>query len=167
MNEKLNERKRKEYKARIIKKSENSMNTCLHCGQKIPEGRKYCSVKCISQHQHELKLKEVEEKNGVGCDIRRIKDYIIKTRGHKCEMCGNTEWMGKPIPLVLDHINGNGLDDRLDNLRIVCANCDAQLPTYKSKNKNGMRKYRKIYNDTYNGKWILTQVGEEDGLLNR
>ena len=167
MNEKLNERKRKEYKARILKKSENSTNVCLCCGQKIPEGRKYCSLKCMSQHQHELKMKEVEEKNGVGCDIRRIKDYIIKIRGHKCEICGNTEWMGKPIPLVLDHINGNGLDDRLDNLRIVCANCDAQLPTYKSKNKNGMRKYRKVYNDTYNGKWILTQVGEEDGLLNR
>lgn len=61
-------------------------------------------------------------------------------------------WMNKPIPLVLDHINGDGLDDRLENLRLVCCNCDAQLPTYKSKNKHSTRKYRKIYNDRYFGK---------------
>src|SRR5699024_4240594 len=31
--------------------------------------------------------------------------------------------------LILDHINGNNKDDRLENLRWVCPNCNMQLPT--------------------------------------
>ena len=55
-------------------------------------------------------------------------------------ICGQTEWMGKPIPLVLDHIDGNSDNFKLTNLRLVCGNCDMQLPTYKSKNKNSNTK---------------------------
>ena len=56
-------------------------------------------------------------------------------RGHyteyKCAICGlPPEWQGKPLVLTLDHINGKHRDDRLENLRWVCPNCDRQLPTY-------------------------------------
>lgn len=51
-----------------------------------------------------------------------------------CEICHNTEWMGKPIPIQLDHINGNRADNRIENLRIVCPNCHAQTDTYCGKN---------------------------------
>lgn len=56
-------------------------------------------------------------------------------RGHyteyRCAICGlPAEWQGKPLVLTLDHINGNHRDDRLENLRWVCPNCDRQLPTY-------------------------------------
>ena len=67
-----------------------------------------------------------------------IKDRI-KARNlieYNCACCGiGPEWQGKPMPLILDHINGINNDNRLDNLRFVCSNCDSQLPTYKSKNK--------------------------------
>lgn len=54
-----------------------------------------------------------------------------------CDICGiGPEWHGKPMPLILDHINGINDDNRIVNLRFVCSNCDSQLPTYKSKNKN-------------------------------
>ncbi len=50
---------------------------------------------------------------------------------YKCAICGlPPEWNGKPLVLTLDHINGNHRDDRLENLRWVCPNCDRQLPTY-------------------------------------
>lgn len=128
-------------KERLLK---NSDKYCLNCGVKIPSNIKYCSNKCQHQYIHKLKLQEIREKNGVGCNIPRIKEYLIEIRGHKCEICGNRVWQEKPIPLVLDHINGRAADNRLENLRLVCGNCDMQLPTYKSKNKNSDRKRRNV-----------------------
>lgn len=53
-----------------------------------------------------------------------------------CAICNlGPEWQGKPMPLILDHINGKNNDNRLENLRFVCSNCDSQLPTYKSRNR--------------------------------
>ena len=53
-----------------------------------------------------------------------------------CQCCGiGPEWLNKPMPLILDHINGINNDNRLDNLRFVCSNCDSQLSTYKSRNR--------------------------------
>lgn len=52
-----------------------------------------------------------------------------------CEMCGQNEiWYGKKISLILDHINGTNNDNRLENLRIVCPNCNAGLDTNGGKN---------------------------------
>ena len=119
---------------------------CKHCDKEFKPKRissQFCSNDCVIKYHHKEKMKQVEENNGVGCDWRQIKKYIIETRGHKCEICGLKIWMEQPIPLVLDHINGRANDDRLENLRLVCCNCDAQLPTYKSKNKNSDGKKRK------------------------
>jgi hypothetical protein len=59
----------------------------------------------------------------------RLYDEGIKRR--RCEMCGQGEnWRGRPMALILDHINGVGNDHRLENLRIVCPNCAATLDTH-------------------------------------
>lgn len=55
----------------------------------------------------------------------------------KCSECGIVEWNGKEAPLCLDHINGDHLDNRLENLRILCYNCHAQTETFCRKNKTG------------------------------
>lgn len=69
--------------------------------------------------------------------VRLINENIIP---YECTMCGiGPEWNGKPMPLVLDHINGVNNDHRLENLRFVCSNCDCQLPTYKSKNRKASK----------------------------
>lgn len=60
---------------------------------------------------------------------------------YKCAICGlPPEWNGKPLTLTLDHINGINGDNRLENLRWICPNCDRQLPTYSKGNKGLIQK---------------------------
>lgn len=73
------------------------------------------------------------------------REYIRFKRGHRCEKCNRTEWLNEPIPLVLDHINGNSEDNKIANLRIICNNCDALSPTFKGRNKGKGRLARKLY----------------------
>ena len=66
---------------------------------------------------------------------KRLYDEGIKCK--KCELCGQgEEWNGKHMSLILDHINGIWNDNRLENLRIVCPNCNATLPTHCGKNSS-------------------------------
>ena len=53
---------------------------------------------------------------------------------HKCEKCGNTEWLGEAIPLELHHINGDHTDNRIENLQMLCPNCHAFTDNYRGKN---------------------------------
>ena len=56
-----------------------------------------------------------------------------------CEICGQGEiWRGRPLALILDHVNGAPHDNRLENLRIVCPNCAATFDTHCGR-KNRLR----------------------------
>tara|TARA_Y100000310_G_C20704121_1_gene833230 strand:+ start:17299 stop:17910 length:612 start_codon:yes stop_codon:yes gene_type:complete len=119
-------------------------STCLFCGTKLIKGKqnKYCSNKCQSKHRWELRKSKIDS-CGVENSSYIVKRYLIEKLGHKCSICGGEHWMNKPIPLILDHINGNPEDNRIVNFRLVCGNCDMQLPTYKNKNAGNGRAYRR------------------------
>jgi hypothetical protein len=69
------------------------------------------------------------------------KRILINEQGNCCSICKITIWNDKPVPLVCDHIDGNPMNNNFNNFRIICCNCDAQLPTYKSKNRGRGRQY--------------------------
>lgn len=53
----------------------------------------------------------------------------------RCECCGLSEWMGKPIPLELHHKDFNHYNNSLENLQILCANCHMQAHDYCNSKK--------------------------------
>ena len=67
----------------------------------------------------------------------KLNKKLIKAKifESKCAECGITDWNNKPLNMQLDHINGCSNDHRLENLRLLCANCHSQTDTFCGKNK--------------------------------
>lgn len=64
-----------------------------------------------------------------------IKRALIRERGHQCQDpdCLRTTWKGKPIPLELEHRDGDTTNNADSNLFLLCANCHTFTPTYRRK----------------------------------
>lgn len=117
---------------------------CAWCGRILENKRnKFCNINCASQYRHDKDLnKALKELESGTLSDSNARIWFRKISENKCYICGLTEWNGKPIPLVVDHIDGNHYNNYISNLRMICCNCDALLPTYKAKNKGNGRKNR-------------------------
>jgi hypothetical protein len=83
-------------------------------------------------------LKDILTKDSKYTSSFHLKNRLIKHKvlENKCTSCGILpEWNGKKLSMVLDHINGYHQDNRLENLRLLCPNCNSQEPTFCRKNK--------------------------------
>ena len=62
------------------------------------------------------------------------KRALVRERGHKCEECGLSEWLGNPIPLTIHHINGDKHNNTRENMKLLCENCHALTKNYCGRN---------------------------------
>lgn len=122
--------------------------TCKYCGKEFETKNKnatFCSNQCNANIRHKEKYKDFLENPLKYCranyNPRNFKKEFLNEQGGVCAICGcRPEHNGKPLVFVLDHIDGDASNNRRENLRMVCPNCDSQLDTFKSKNKNSTRR---------------------------
>ena len=77
-----------------------------------------------------------------------FKNALLSERGHKCECCKLSEWLGKIIPLELEHTDGNRKNNTRENLKLLCPNCHAQTPTWRRGSGSGNSGFKlKRYTD--------------------
>lgn len=67
-------------------------------------------------------------------DKNTLKRRLIKIRGHKCEKCGLTEWLGVTIPIQIHHVDGDRHNNTIDNGQLLCPNCHALTDNFSGKN---------------------------------
>lgn len=112
--------------------SEEHVSMAHFIGQAVHRGQRF-----DYEHPIEYYLKL----NGPMIHTHTLKVRLIYdgVKLHQCERCLTTDWMGNPVPLALDHINGNNKDNRITNLRILCSMCHAQTVTYCGRNIKSAR----------------------------
>lgn len=104
---------------------------------KLEENRKKTKAEMLKgQVAKKISLSDIFSGKIPYRDSDRLKKRILKEglKEHKCEKCGRTEWLGQPIPLQLDHINGDHSDNSWENIRLLCPNCHFQTSTHNGKN---------------------------------
>jgi hypothetical protein len=82
-------------------------------------------------------LQEILEGNYPQYQTYKLKKRLIAEglKENKCDICGLTEWLGKPLNMELHHIDGDKYNHKLDNLMMICPNCHSQTDTFRAKNK--------------------------------
>ena len=153
----------KEELEQIVKESNNYKDVLLRLGYNSSGGNSYKTVEQRLKNfnistQHFKEYHNIQRtKENVFCKNSTASQNTLRRwyeKGnyteYKCSICGlEPFWNGKELTLTLDHINGINGDNRLENLRWVCPNCDRQLPTYSRGNKGLLPKERIIREKKY------------------
>jgi len=119
---------------------------CRGCGKECARPQNiYCSNACHQKFIWEQR-KAAALKTGKFQTWKHAMRYLLEIHGTICSICGLKDWNNQPMPVTIDHINGDYADHSILNVRLVCPNCDAQTDTYKGRNRgNGRHSRRERY----------------------
>ena len=121
------------------------MRKCLWCGKEISNNKKFCDNICHTKLKHKESYDDFLTNPEKYCKgnytPKRFKGEFLNEQGGVCAICGcKPIHNDKPLVFVLDHIDGDASNNHRENIRLICPNCDSQLDTFKSKNKNSNRR---------------------------
>lgn len=129
---------------------------CLNCGETfiVYKGScgKFCSHQCHEEYKYKDYIKrwkngEVDGNNNSYSMSEFVRRYIFEKNNSCCEVCGENlvnSYTGKSI-LQIHHIDGNCMNNREENLQLLCPNHHAMTENYGSRNKNGNKDRTKYY----------------------
>ena len=123
--------------------------SCLGCGAALTKRHQklFCSNRCQRAMERERNVARwlatgvAHPGSGAGHYIRL---FLLEAQDSSCAVCGcPATWQGRELRLVLDHVDGDASNNQRANLRLVCPNCDSQLPTFKARNRGNGRAWRR------------------------
>ena len=136
-----------EYKG----KNSRVRRMCEYCGSSLikKNASRYCSMSCSAKGRNARIIEEWRDGSRDGGSewgilSQTIRNYLIKERGEKCEICGWNQVhpsTGK-VPITIDHIDGDSSNHKESNLRILCPNCHSLTATYGGLNRGRGRAKR-------------------------
>jgi HNH endonuclease len=135
----------------VVGRNVGHVRQCRGCGSALSKRSQkvYCGNACQASVRRDTSTKRWLDSGEAFAGSRRghyIRQHLADAQSGRCAICGGaSEWLGAPLALVLDHIDGDPTNNRRENLRLICPNCDSQLPTYKSRNRGNGRNYRQRY----------------------
>lgn len=121
--------------------NKKALKKCSVCPKEIEEAKTFCSKSCMD-NQKEERLTRWRQGEDVGFSAVTLRWLLRKEDGLSCSLCKNEKWNGLPIALEVEHVDGNSENNKRENVCLLCPNCHAQTPTYKSKNKGNGRSVR-------------------------
>lgn len=144
--------RRKINPSETFNKKEKKKCHCLNCGKELESRKKYCDIHC--QQEYQYKEWVIRWKNGEESGLKGeygisnyLRHYLLEKFNYKCSKCGWGEENPyiHTLPLEVEHIDGNYLNNNENNLTILCPNCHSLTSTYKGANKGFGRKDRLKY----------------------
>ena len=125
---------------------------CLSCGKALkPHQQKYCSNICQHDSQYKDYIKDWKKggndgNRGVKTKLlsKHIRRYILEKYNSKCSKCNWSKKhpITKVVPLEIDHIDGDAMNNIESNLQLLCPNCHALTPHFRNLNRGNGRKNR-------------------------
>ena len=106
---------------KLIKKYHISTNHFL--GQRSNLGKTFSSKRPISDY-----LKNKYTISSHKLRLRLIKEGYLDA---KCHLCGIRTWQNNPLSFELHHVDGDSLNNKLENLWLVCPNCHSQTKSFR------------------------------------
>lgn len=129
----ISENQSKAYICRELKCKPETLNSYLKKMNIDYEGNQ--SGKGFTKQKNRWTLEEYLQ-NSTDIQTNKVRTKLLEegVKEHRCECCGLTEWLGKPIPLELHHIDGDRTNNTLENYQLLCPNCHAFTDSYRGKN---------------------------------